>query len=426
MASVAQRVLVVGGGFSGMSAAIELRKRGVEVDLVEVDPHWRNYGAGISLGGATLRAFRQLGILDEFLAQGSATDNVEIRLPHGPVVATLPTPRIAGPDVPGGGAIMRPVLARILADATRAAGVNVRLGTHLHGDRSTARRRRGQLHRRQRSRYDLVIGADGLHSKVRQTVFPEAPKPRYTGQAVWRAVLPRSPDIKTVTMWPGPTIKPGVNPVSKTEMYVFITEPRPASGEHIAPEELAPRMRALLDGFPDPVLQQRAGAARGRVADRLPADRQSARAAAMVPRPRRAHRRHRPRHDAAPGGRAPVSASRMRWCWPRKLERASDVEGALVAFQDRRWDRCRMVVENSARLGEIEIGGGDKERARADHAREPDGLSPRRSEEDTHEPRNLHRPVDLSSRTTCCPTRRRWRRRSPTRSTRTRCPSSWR
>src|SRR6188508_3416695 len=129
MASGAQTVLVVGGGFSGMSAAIELRKRGVEVDLVEIDPQWRNYGAGISLGGAALRAFRQLGILDEFLAQGSATDDVEIRLPHGPVVATLPTPRIAGPDVPGGGAIMRPVLARILADATRAAGVNVRLGS---------------------------------------------------------------------------------------------------------------------------------------------------------------------------------------------------------------------------------------------------------------------------------------------------------
>ena len=49
-------------------------------------------------------------------------------LPHGPVVATLPTPRLAGPDVPGGGAIMRPVLARILADATRAAGATVRLG----------------------------------------------------------------------------------------------------------------------------------------------------------------------------------------------------------------------------------------------------------------------------------------------------------
>eukprot|EP01034_Spumella_vulgaris_P041191 gene41191-50988_t len=41
-----------------MAAAIELRKQGAQVDLVEIDPGWRSYGAGISLGGATLRAFR--------------------------------------------------------------------------------------------------------------------------------------------------------------------------------------------------------------------------------------------------------------------------------------------------------------------------------------------------------------------------------
>ena len=41
------------------------------------------------------------------------------------------------------------------------------------------------------------------------------------------------------------------------------------------------------------------------------------------------------------------------------------VEAALAAFEARRWERCRMVVENSGRLGEIEIAGGDKE----EHAR---------------------------------------------------------
>ena len=119
MTRTASRILIIGGGFSGMAAAIQLRKQGAEVDLVEIDPGWRSYGAGISLGGATLRAFRTLGILDAFLAQGSATDGVHLHAPHGPKVAELPTPRLAGPDIPGGGAIMRPVLAKILADATR-------------------------------------------------------------------------------------------------------------------------------------------------------------------------------------------------------------------------------------------------------------------------------------------------------------------
>ena len=83
MSLAASRILIVGGGFSGMAAAMECARHGAQVDLVEIDPEWRNYGAGISLGGATLRAFRQLGVLDEFLKQGAASDGVQLRLPHG-------------------------------------------------------------------------------------------------------------------------------------------------------------------------------------------------------------------------------------------------------------------------------------------------------------------------------------------------------
>ncbi len=359
MASVARRIVIIGGGFSGMSAAIELRKRGAEVDLVELDPGWRNYGAGISLGGATLRAFRQLGILQPFLEQGSATDNVELRLPHGPVVATLPTPRIAGPDVPGGGAIMRPVLARILADATRAAGVNVRLGCTFttieqHQDGVDVSFTDGQ-----RGRYDLVIGADGLRSKVRGAVFPGAPEPRYTGQAVWRAVLPKPPEVTTVTMWLGPKVKPGVNPVSRTEIYMFITEPRPTSA-HVDANDLAAQMRALLEGFPDPLLQ----AIREDISPHSqivvrPIE------SLLMPHPWFSGRVvligdtvHATTPHLAAGACIGIEDALV---LAEELGRASTVEAALHAFQNRRWDRCRMVVENSARLGEIEMTGGDKE-----------------------------------------------------------------
>ena len=44
-----------------------------------------------------------------------------------------------------------------------------------------------------------------------------------------------------------------------------------------------------------------------------------------------------------------------------ELARATAVDQALAAFENRRWERCRMVVQNSARLGEIEVAGGDKE-----------------------------------------------------------------
>ena len=359
MTSAAQRILIIGGGFSGMSAAIELRKQGADVDLVEIDPGWRSYGAGISLGGATLRAFRRLGILDAFLAQGNATDGVHLCAPHGPRVAELPTPRIAGADVPGGGAIMRPVLARILADATRASGANVRLGCTFTAIEQDADGVEVSFSDGQRQRYDLVIGADGLYSKVRAAVFPGAPKPSYSGQAVWRAVLPRRPEIETITMWMGPKVKPGANPVSKTEMYLFITEPRQRN-EHVDPATFADHMRGLLEGFPAPVLRAiREQIGPGSQIVFRPLE------GLLMPRPWSQGRVvligdtvHATTPHLASGACIGIEDALV---LAEELQRHGNVAAACEAFETRRWERCRMVVENSGRLCEIEIAGGDKD-----------------------------------------------------------------
>jgi 2-polyprenyl-6-methoxyphenol hydroxylase-like FAD-dependent oxidoreductase len=358
MTLAARRILIIGGGFSGMSAAIELRKHGAEVDLVEIDAGWRSYGAGISLGGATLRAFRQLGILEAFLREGAATDGVKIYLPHGPQVAELPTPRLAGPDVPGGGGIMRPVLARILADATRAAGTNVMLGctfTHLQPDAEGVE---VTLTDGQRRRYDLVIGADGLYSKTREALFPDAPKPRYSGQAVWRAVLPRPAEVDPAMMWMG-RVKPGVNPVSRDHMYLFLTEHRP-SNEHVDPATFASKLRELLAEFPAPLVQQ----IRAQISERSqivfrPLE------GLLMPRPWFRGRVvligdtvHATTPHLASGACIGIEDAIV---LAEELARAAEVGAALQSFQDRRWERCRMVVENSARLGQIEIEGGSKE-----------------------------------------------------------------
>jgi 2-polyprenyl-6-methoxyphenol hydroxylase-like FAD-dependent oxidoreductase len=353
-----KKVLIIGGGFSGMAAAIELRKKGVDVDIVEIDPGWRSYGAGISLGGATLRAFKQLGVLDEFLRLGNAADGVEILTADGTPVATLPTPRLAGPDVPGGGAIMRPVLAMILAQATRASGAQVRLGCTFTSLEQDAEGVEVNFTDGQRRRYDLVIGADGLYSKTREALFPQAPKPRYSGQAVWRAVLPRPPEVNTAKMWMG-RVKPGVNPVSKDEMYLFVTEHRPTN-DHVDPATFAPHLRSLLQDFPAPLLQA--------IRDQITSE------SSIVYRPLEALLLPQPWHV----GRVVLIGDTVHATTPHlasgacigiedalvladEVGRQPDISAAINAFEQRRWERCRMVVENSLRLGEIEMTGGSKE-----------------------------------------------------------------
>lgn len=359
MTQAARRILIIGGGFSGMAAAIALRQRGAEVELVEIDPGWRSYGAGISLGGATLRAFRQLGVLDAFLSQGAASDGVQLRAPHGAPIGELPTPRLAGPEVPGGGAILRPVLARILAEATRASGTQVRLGCtftqlDVQADGVDVSFTDGQ-----RRRYDLVVGADGLYSKVREALLPGAPRPAYSGQAVWRAVLPRPPELKTITMWMGGAVKPGLNPVSAEEMYLFITEHRP-NNDFVDPATFVDTVKALLAPFPDPLLQTvRAQLGEGSQIVYRPLE------GLLVPQPWYRSRVvligdavHATTPHMASGACIGIEDALV---LAEELGRAEATDAALAAFQARRWERCRLVVENSARLGQIEIENGSKE-----------------------------------------------------------------
>ncbi|RDU98825.1 FAD-dependent oxidoreductase [Trinickia dinghuensis] len=363
MTAPVQHVLVIGGGFSGMATAIQCAKLGLTVDLVEIDQGWRSYGAGISIGGPTLRALRTVGVLDAFFERGYGGDGVNLFTAGGHPIGTLPTPRVAGDDVPGGGAIMRPVLADILAKATRAAGVRVRLGCTFSG----IEQRDDQVHVAftdgMRGRYDLAIGADGLYSKVREAVFPGAPKPRYTGQGVWRAVVPRPADIVCATMWLGQKVKAGVNPVSQEEMYLFVTEDRPTN-EHIDPAVWPQMLSDLLEPFGVPLLQSiRAQFGPQSQCNYRPLE------SLLLPQPWFNSRvvligdavHATTPHMAAGAGIGIEDAIVL----AEELGRNPTVEGALQAFQARRWERCRMVVENSGRLGDIEIAGGDK----AEHQR---------------------------------------------------------
>jgi 2-polyprenyl-6-methoxyphenol hydroxylase-like FAD-dependent oxidoreductase len=357
MQLTANSVLIVGGGFSGMSAAIQLARAGAAVDLVEIDAGWRSYGAGITLGGATLRALAQIGVVEEFMARGAATDGLDVLSNSGQFLTQVPTPRVAGPEIPGSGGIMRPVLADILAKATRAAGVNVRLGCSFESLHNTAHGAEVTLTDGSGGHYDLVVGADGLYSSVRGSIFPDAPQPAYTGQGAWRAVLPRPAELTHAKMWHGPKLKVGVNPVSKEEMYLFLTQDKPTP-ERIEADQAPQRLMQLLEAFAAPEVQ----ALRAQISN----------SALVVYRPLESLLLPRPwyldsvvligdavhattPHLAMGAGIGIEDAIVL----AQALERASTLAEGLEKFQARRWERCRMVVENSGRLGEIEVEDGD-------------------------------------------------------------------
>ncbi|WP_426099660.1 FAD-dependent oxidoreductase [Pseudomonas sp. PSPC3-3] len=360
MIAAVNKVLVIGGGFSGMTAAIQLAREGVEVDLVEIDPLWCPLGAGITLSGPTLRALDTVGILEQVASEGYLSKDFDVFSPAGELIVQLATrPPISSKPIPGGGGILRPVLARIFSDKTREVGTHVRLGITFEtivqrGDGVEVTFTDGTS-----GIYDLVIASDGVHSRMRKAFFPEAPSPKPIHQSVWRAVLKRPPEIIRPSHWLGRT-KVGVNPISDTHMYMFLMESREHS-EWIDPEKWPGEMARLLGEFPAPLLQTLVPQLYEPSAsiDYRPL------ANLLVPLPWHKDRIimigdtvHATTPHLASGAGIGIESAIV---LAEELFSHSDLQVALSRFEERRWERCRLVVEKSARLCEIEKSGGSKD-----------------------------------------------------------------
>jgi 2-polyprenyl-6-methoxyphenol hydroxylase-like FAD-dependent oxidoreductase len=346
------RVLIVGGGIAGMALAISLQRAGIIAEIVEIDGDWRVYGAGITVTGPTLRAFDQLGLLPRIEAEGFCSESARICDMDGNiVVASRVSGRPLGPRIPNAGGILRPVLHGILAQATRMSGANVRLGVSVRCVEPAANAADVEFTDGSRGRYDLVVGADGVHSMVRRLVFPRSPAPEFTGQGCWRAVAVRPAEIDRAHVFIGGPVKAGVTPVSRDEMYLFLLQTVP--GEVRMPQERWPQLLAeQLRGFGGVLGTIRNGLGEGARINYRPLEKlllsppwHSSRVvligdAAHATTP----------HLASGAGLAIEDALVL--C--EELRSNATLDRALTGFVQRRYERCRMVVENSARLGELE------------------------------------------------------------------------
>jgi 2-polyprenyl-6-methoxyphenol hydroxylase-like FAD-dependent oxidoreductase len=219
------RVLVVGGGITGSVLSLALAQRGVGVVLAEIRGEWSGVGHGITIQGNALKAFRSVGILDELMAKAVPFDILRMKnASDGSVIAELPTPHTGGDDLPSTMGALRSDLADILARAVQASAVDVRLGTTVtalvdNGDSVTATLTDGT-----EEAFDLVVGADGIRSKVRGMIgITDEPEP--VGMGIWRVVAPRPATMDCAEVYyGGPKFKAGYSPISDDLCYAYLLE----------------------------------------------------------------------------------------------------------------------------------------------------------------------------------------------------------
>ena len=344
-------VLVVGGGIAGMTLAIGLKRAGIRAEIVEINPEWNVLGVGIALGGPALRAFSVVGLLDQCVERGFGYSYFRACNAAGDVTHTVELPRLNGPDYPATVGIMRQEVHAVLKDAVARADVPVRLGVTVNsleqnGGQATVHFTDGTS-----GRYDLVVGADGAGSKIRDLVFGTDCKPKYTGQAVWRATVSRPREVDARYAFFGPRNKAGFNPVSNTEMYVFLVENMP-NFVRLPDDRLPQVIREQLSDFGGLV-----AAAREEITDPehivyRPITSQ------VLPPPWYRGRvlfigdaAHTTTPHMAAGAGIAVEDSVV---LAQLLQTERSLSTALENFMTRRFERCRMVVDNSFQLGEWE------------------------------------------------------------------------
>ena len=192
------RVLIVGAGIAGLALAQALRRRDIAAEVVERMPMWETSGAGLYLPGNSVRALDELGIWGK-LAVGANPIVRQRFLDHrGRLLADIDV-RSYWDGVAACVAIRRAALH----EALRAGNeVPIRLGLSVTGLDDDGQSKRVRFSDGSTGTYDLVVGADGVHSTVRSLALGGRPA-RAVGQASWRFVADGFPEIADWTVMLG-------------------------------------------------------------------------------------------------------------------------------------------------------------------------------------------------------------------------------
>ncbi|GIF78022.1 FAD-dependent monooxygenase [Asanoa siamensis] len=225
------RVLIVGAGIAGLGAAHALRAKAITADLVERNPRPEAGGTGIYLPANAVRALTMLGFGDEIRAAGHEIHRVRMLDQRGRRLIDLPIAQIWG-------GVGHPCVAVPHADLRRIlrTGLDVTVRTFTSVDAAD---------------YDVVVGADGIRSAVREWVFPDAAAPRPVGEVAWRFIADGYPVEHLWCTWQGH---------GRTFLAVSLGGGRAYCYADLTAAAPPDDWRALFADFPEPVRALVAGA----------------------------------------------------------------------------------------------------------------------------------------------------------------------
>ena len=245
------RVAIIGGGIAGASAAVALKKIGIKADLYEQASEIKEVGAGIGIRTTSLKFIKDWGIYDIIQRKTEVNSHIEIRTAMNHLITREAWPVLTdNPDENWQLLVHRADLIDTFLN--QLAPENIHLSHKLekiinHGDYAEARFENGNI-----IEADLIIGADGIRSLVRNQLFSDAP-PVYSGTHAYRAIVK---DKEVFEFVPDNTFKVFVDyhaqiylmplhPRNEVSFDVTAESPDPSWAPEVTKEEIV----ALLENF---------------------------------------------------------------------------------------------------------------------------------------------------------------------------------
>jgi 2-polyprenyl-6-methoxyphenol hydroxylase-like FAD-dependent oxidoreductase len=243
---------IVGGGIGGLTAAIALRRHGVDPVVHERAAALRPVGAGILLGTNALQAYDRLGLAGRIRDAGSEKTAVRILDPDGSTVSSLDVAALEAEFGHPFVAIHRGDLQRLLLEQLPVE--TVRTGEECVDVTEAAEGAKLSFADGSTATADLVVGADGIGSAVRRALFPDA-SVRPSGIVCYRGVAPvelaPTHGDTGVEVW-GEGHFVGYEALGDGRVYWYVTATRPLADPDV-PAALGRALAAAVGTYPDPL-----------------------------------------------------------------------------------------------------------------------------------------------------------------------------
>jgi FAD-dependent urate hydroxylase len=247
------KAIIIGAGMGGLTAGIALRQAGYQVEVYDRVSQLRPAGAGISLWSNGVKVLNRLGLGSAIAQVGGHMNRMAYYTPTGETLTDFSLQplidRVGQRPYP----VTRTDLQELLLTGLGAESVH--LNAHCVAVTETASGVTAQFADGREAKGDVLIGADGTHSKLREYVLGEAIARQYVGYVNWNGLVPVSADLAPADSWViyvGAHQRVSLMPVGGDRYYFFFDVPLPL-GTVSAPTVYQAELNGYFKGWADPV-----------------------------------------------------------------------------------------------------------------------------------------------------------------------------